>query len=629
MSNLKNISVIDQSKFVNPFRRTYELLPAAAYLISVVLIISWGLLTGIDMNYVFGFSFAMLLLGGHSLFKAYQHLSGKIGLAGTPVSFIDIDELDELTTRLKEQNRISIGNGFEWDQNHRQKLYEVLKLGVNNIVPSVKLQKLIEKFTSFNMPDYSFPGNYWIHGINAGKEDPQSITFDQWTGNSMFFGTTRAGKSVALRYFAAQAILRDEVTIVVDPKGDKSIEATLKKLAERMDKPFYLFHAARPSESARIDPLRNWSKPTELASRIASLIPATSANDPFTSFSWRRLNAIISAIVYMNSQPNIRDIKAYVELGVDELLKTSLEYHLDKKGVSYKANSVYTNSKSATSKLEALVSIYKALPAKSMAEEIDGLISAYEHPSEHAQKMIGSLLPVLSMLTSGELGNLLSPDPESDDARPILNLKNVISSKGILYIGLDGLSDGFVAGALGSIMLSDLTAVAGNIYNTQEFQTSSERQSINLFVDEASMVVNEPFLNLLNQGGGAGFKTTAFSQTFADFVTRLGSQEAAKKALGNFNNKFAMRSKDADTLNYIAGELPLVAINVTRVGMNSGSAGNDGDISDYTGGYSENISEQEVELFQPNLLPNLPNMEYIGIVAGGKVIKGRVPLLKD
>lgn len=683
MTEKKNITVIDQNNFKNPFRKAYELRSAAVYGTASAGALGYGMYIDLIMPYTTSISAGLAVMSIMRGLQAKGHLEFQLGLIGKTVSTTTFNELEYRTAQFKAQNRIGLGVGFDWDEGHRQMLYDILKLGPDKAIPSFKRymqyyraieaeeERLVSKGLSskdraamseedvgeakklvsskkltylkkkmdvykrfmemvgYPFPDYNFPGNYWIHGLNGGDEAPLSVTQDQWTGNSIFFGTTRAGKSVTLRYLVAQAIFRGEVVVIIDPKGDKSIEGTCRTLAQKMDKPFYLFHAARPSESARIDPMKNWGKPTDLASRVSELIPSTDANDPFTAFSWRYMNAIMSAMIYQNVQPSIKTVKSYIEMGVESLVEGVMKYHFDVKELPYRTRPEYTAAQTPEEKLSALLNIYSSLGPKDRSEEVDGIVNIYEHPKEHAEKMIGSLKPVLSMLTSGELGDLLSPDPEADDSRPILNLKNVISSRGILYIGLDGLSDAFVAGALGSMILADVTAVAGDIYNNSAFMTSSERQSINLFVDECSMVMNNSMLSLLNQGAGAGFKNTLFTQTFADLVMRLGSRDAALKAFGNINNKFAMRSKDKDTLDFIANELAKVSINKAQTGTNTGSAGNDGDISDYTSGFREGIAEEEVELFPPNMLPNLPNMEFIGIVAGGRVIKGRMPLLLD
>ncbi len=47
------------------------------------------------------------------------------------------------------------------------------------------------------------------------------------------------------------------------------------------------------------------------------------------------------------------------------------------------------------------------------------------------------------------------------------------------------------------------------------------------------------------------------------------------------------------------------------------------------GNVSEREVEQEVELVPKELLGSLPSGEFFGIVSGGHVIKGRVPLLLE
>ena len=48
------------------------------------------------------------------------------------------------------------------------------------------------------------------------------------------------------------------------------------------------------------------------------------------------------------------------------------------------------------------------------------------------------------------------------------------------------------------------------------------------------------------------------------------------------------------------------------------------------GSLGERMTEEEVPLIPPEVLGMLPNLEFIGIVSGGHIIKGRYPLiLKD
>lgn len=47
----------------------------------------------------------------------------------------------------------------------------------------------------------------------------------------------------------------------------------------------------------------------------------------------------------------------------------------------------------------------------------------------------------------------------------------------------------------------------------------------------------------------------------------------------------------------------------------------------YTGNHGERLMEEEGDMFPPQLLGQLPNLEYIAKLSGGRVIKGRIPIL--
>jgi conjugal transfer pilus assembly protein TraD len=47
----------------------------------------------------------------------------------------------------------------------------------------------------------------------------------------------------------------------------------------------------------------------------------------------------------------------------------------------------------------------------------------------------------------------------------------------------------------------------------------------------------------------------------------------------------------------------------------------------FTGSVAERLSEEEGALFPPALLGQLPNFHYLAIFAGGRVVKGRLPIL--
>src|SRR5204863_1716733 len=124
-------------------------------------------------------------------------------------------------------------------------------------------------------------------------------------------------------------------------------------------------------------------------------------------------------------------------------------------------------SEVASDTLMAYVTYYeKHLPQNQHDKVIDSQIRTFRHNREHYQKITANLLPILSMLTSGDLGRSLSPDPfDIKDERPIMNFEKIERGGHVLYMCLDSLPDPSVASAIGALAIADLAARAGMRYN--------------------------------------------------------------------------------------------------------------------------------------------------------------------
>jgi len=224
-------------------------------------------------------------------------------------------------------------------------------------------------------------------------------------------------------------------------------------------------------------------------------------------------------------------------------------------------------------------------------------------------------------LTSDPLQELLSPDFDPGHERLVTDMSKVIRGNKVVYIGLDSLADSTVGSAIGSIMLADLAAVAGDRYN-YGIQTLTP---VNLFIDEAAEVLNQPAIQLMNKGGGADFRVTIATQTFADFASRLGDENKARQVLANTNNKIALRVLDSETQKYIAEGMPQTKVRsmALRYGHNVDTHIHD----EYSASYQEQILEEEAELFPAAMLGELPPLHFIARLSGGRTLKGRIPIL--
>jgi conjugal transfer pilus assembly protein TraD len=353
----------------------------------------------------------------------------------------------------------------------------------------------------------------------------------------------------------------------------------------------------------------------------------------FSAFGWDAVNVVVQGMVDLEDRPNLAKLSRCIEGGIEHVLLRSLERHFSAEGppnwrelvkpyVKRAAEGKTRRpSDTATDELLGYVTYYeRELSQQHRTKVIDSQLRVFRHPREHYQKITANLLPILSMLTSGDLGRSLSPDPfDPEDKRPIMNLDKIIRGRRVFYVALDSLPDPAVGSAIGSILLADLAALAGIRYNMNE-----RAPRISLYVDEISDVINQPLIQILNKGAESGIYTTCAMQTLADLAARLGSEEAARKAVGNLNNLIALRSKDRPTQDFIVetfGKTPVHSIEVS-IGTHT-----DAHLPDFSGSVSRRLRETREETVPSDILGKLPNLQYFALVSGGRLLKGRVPIL--
>ena len=538
------------------------------------------------------------------------------------LSFLPVAKLLKTLGSKPARSAMWLGWGFDWTPEHTQRAVDYMLSG-----------------RPAKSRDDS-PGSAWIHGLNQGKEEDVFVPLKSLEGHTILFGTTGSGKTRAFEVMVAQAVHRGDVVIMIDPKGDKELRGRMERECRRSgrDKAFAFFHPAFPKSSIRLDPLRNFTRTTEVASRIAALLPSNSGNsDSFTAFSFRALNLVAQGLVETGEKPTLKTLRYYIEGGPEKLLIRAIESHAGRVDPDWReaAEPYFQRAREDKSKkmdtitspaMLGAIEYYRGELSNTArgSEGIDGLLSLVEHNRLHFSKMIASLIPTLNMLTSGAMGGLLSPDAaDVSDTREIFDTAKMIEGRHAVYIGLDALSDGIVASAIGSIVLADFASVAGAIYNRGRAGVR-----ISLFVDEAAEVVNDPFIQILNKGRGAGFQVVMATQTFPDLVARTGDEAKARQIVGNANNLVTMRIKDGETQAFVVetfGNTYIKTLQATQ-GSTMQSAHN---VAHFSGSTSQSLTYTEHMLFPQHLLGQLPNFHYVAALAGGRVVKGRLPILED
>jgi conjugal transfer pilus assembly protein TraD len=547
-------------------------------------------------------------IGGVRALQAWRRSQDSNRIRLAEKQFVQIPAMLRIAKVASERECIWLGSGFHWTDIEASRMHSLIGRGIAAQMGKELLHK---------------DGAYWLHGL--AKEGDIYADLENLVGHTLIVGTTRVGKTRMFDLLIAQAIARGEPVIIIDPKGDHGLAENARKVCEARQEGerFIYFHPAHPEKSACIDPLRNWNRKTELASRIAALIPSETGADPFTAFGWKVLNDIVNGLIATGIRPNLVQLRRYIEGGPDDLLLKALRLHFKHHVQDWESRISSFIKQYRGNQLLAYISFYKEIVIHdAQSVDLDGLISTYEHNREHFQKMVASLIPILSMLTSDPLTELLSPNLEPGHERVVTDMARAIRTEKVLYVGLDSLADATVGSAIGSVLLADLAAVAGDRYNYGIHSI----KPVNLFIDEAAEVINQPTIQLMNKGGGALFRVTIATQTFADFASRLGDQNKARQVLANTNNKIALRILDAETQQYIADGIPKIKAKtmMIRYGHNVDSRIHD----EYTASYQEQATEEEADLIPPAILSELPPLHFFARLSGGRTIKGRIPILR-
>lgn len=543
-----------------------------------------------------------------------------------------------------------LGRGFMWEKDQIQRLTEIM----SGTLESLDLQPAGDNSGGFSdkTGEAAKKGFTAIHGL--GEETDIYQPLSHISGHTLILGTTGAGKTRLFDLLISQAVLRGEAVLIFDPKGDEELEKNAKRACEVIGKP-QLFVSVRlndPKHSAKIDPLANFEETAELASRIKCLLGPN--DDVFTKYAAAFATSIFEGMMTAGEKPTLENLFKYVQSGSLASLVSRMVASLASQKEEFENNlriALPTNefpegitgidvikgsvSLSGNKKRAAVIltdfqkAQYWAAYFRHFLLEDEtrtvrnaaSVISFFEHDPEHLSKMLSNLTAALTDLTSGEVGTIVNPKPHAPGAN-FLNLKDLTHGRRVVYIGLDTLQYQSAGRALGAILLSDLAQVAADRYNYRR-----DLEPLNIFVDECAEIANDPLIALLNKGRGAKFQIYCASQTIADFTTRLESRDKTESALGNFNNMICLRLRSAETMKYFADNCMKTKINYVMHTQSTGISSDDPLTASANSG--ERLMQEEAELVPPQALGMLPDLEYFASLSGGKIFKGRLPILSE
>ncbi|MCK4118413.1 conjugative transfer system coupling protein TraD [Ralstonia nicotianae] len=614
--------------YINHFRPIFEARAAAGWLVALCV------LPFTDMPHGEYFALACAVFLVIRLAQVRKALAFRMSISTRWLSLIQIDVLLRTSAAMASNHEaMYLGTGFEWTQKHCQIAHDILRMpstdipGLPKWLPPKVARRVETLFAPANsIRDAAPQGKSWIHGMEPSKV-PVPLHYKALGGHTAIAGTTGAGKTKTYELIATQVIRTPgDVLIIVDPKNDKDFKARVQRECKRFGRKFLYWKQAAPSESIRLNPLENWSQPSEIASRFAQLME----EGPFRDFAFLFIDRAVKGELYVGDKPNLRSILNYAQSGINGLLERCLRRFFPEAGMpdwEDEANGFMQRlaQTGGADHLQAMVQLYVERFANKGArhETIDGLVSTYTHDREHYMRIIASALPLLQMLATGETGLMLAPKADDfTDDREIWDIEKVIRQKAVLYVGLDSMSNSIVAKAIASMLLADVASVAGAIYN---FYTTPP--DIVLLVDEVAEALNEQVIQILNKGRGAGFRAFVAFQSRSDLEAKLGNAAKMLQVLGNLNNQIILRLEDTDTAQWFSDKVGETAIRNIIVSSSS-SMGSESHVGEFSGSVSRSMQLEKAPLIPTQLITVLPNLQYFMRISGGAVYQGRIPIIQ-
>lgn len=661
----------------NLLRPAYESMSAMAYALAGTLtMLSPAVLMGAlsTPSLTYGLAAGLFARCGQRFMQSRRLLKYQYEMHVLPSYIIDSNDIPVSTENL------FLGLGFEWTARHTQRRtdfdrrqfdWHKYRHQTRRYRTARAMEKILKRSAITAWMTYASSVQAWynpvapipynegvaaIHAVGLWEgEVPVYERQSERVAHTFVVGTTRVGKTRLAEVLITQDIHNNETVIIFDPKGDADLlkRAYVEAVKAGRGHQFYCFHLGYPELSARYNPVGSFGRITEPASRIAGQLPGEGSSAAFREFTWRYVNVMSKALTALGKPITYENLLMY-GADIDPLLyeyltfifsKASSQEPLERAGFHSwpKAIDAIVNSDrkpqdkaqaSRDRKTWAAVEIYKE--ARLSDPVAHALVKTFEYEKTFYDKLVASLFPLLEKLTSGPTAELLSPNYDDlNDPRPIFDWDEIIRTGGIVYVGLDALSDAEVAQAVGNSMFADLTSRAGALYKfgqthglSPELASLATKRKVCIHADEFNELVGKEFVPMANKAGGAGYQLTVYTQTLSDIKARFGNDAKAGQVIGNLGNLIMLRVKEQATAKLLTDLLPQVEVDLLTLRSGTNDDTNPESPNDFSSSTMQQISTKEVPLVDPGDLTKLPKGHAYAML-GGKLYKLRLPLFKE
>jgi len=546
---------------------------------------------------------ALLLLSvlGGTIFFRYRNLWRT--LTGAEQLVIPVEKVP-----MKEGHTF-VARGFEWKGEHVERLQALPLAGVS--VPTEKKDKLA--------------GNAMLQGVGGGKVTDLYIPDSLLNQHLFVLGAPGSGKTRFLELLIEQAIARGEAVVVIDPKGDERLLDRTFDSANRHGRAsaFRTLALPYPYQSVRYNPLLHYSRPSEIADRIALVLPREGKSEAFRDFAWDIANVIASAVHLAGEEMTLAKLNLYCFHDTWELVRKLVHR--------------FCPSAPDTTDPIILQDSYQTycLRNQTTLPELDALIGIATLKPDHFAKISSALRPILGKLTTRGIGYLLCPgDIEAPEGttRPggveELSWEQVDSNRLIVYFFLGSLIGEDTASGVARMALADLQSLLGRKY---AYQDPSRFSRMTVVVDEVADALAAESVNILNKARGAGLSMILAGQSIADLEVALRSHSDARRALANVGSFVSLRAANPEDAKYFSdkcGSRPLRFVSDGESYEPALFSSGRSNIDDFAYRSSRQTGVRNEHLVPPWALDELGRFHFFGTWAG-QIYKGVLPLLSD
>lgn len=525
------------------------------------------------------------------------------GLTSGDVHEIPVDKIP-----VKRAHRF-LAKGFAWKGEHVERLQALSLAGV--AVPSERKDQMA--------------GNAMLQGVGVAEVRDLFIPDSLLNQHLFVLGAPGSGKTRFLELLIEQAIGRGEAVVVIDPKGDERLLDRTYDSATRHGRAsaFRTLALPYPYQSVRYNPLLHYSRPSEIADRIALVLPREGKSEAFRDFAWDITNVIASAVHVAGEEMTLAKLNFYC-------------FH-DMWLLVYKLLRRFCPNTPETNDPGLLQDRYRTycLKEQTTIPEMEALLSLATQKPDHFTKISSALRPILGKLTTRGIGYVLCPgDIEAPEdtatSRTVeeLSWDQVDSNRLIVYFFLGSLIGQDSASGVARMALADLQSLLGRKY---AYQNPSRFARMTVVVDEVADALAAESVNILNKCRGAGLSMILAGQSLADLEVALRSQSDARRALANVGSFITLRAANPDDARYFSdkcGSRPLRFVSEGESYEPALFSSGRSNIEDFAYRTSRQTGTRNEDLVPAWTIDELPRGHFFGTWAG-QIYKGVIPLLSD